>query len=358
MMKPTGDQPKPAGPNDGFGRMWRWGTIRQTAHVCFTTIAVVSVSTMLAGFVWWAIGGLPDIDVNHIRRAYWTLRTALIDEVLTNPYLYLGVSAVLVLELLVPARENQNVFSFGLRMDAVYSLLLITFRIVLLPIYLIFLEQVYRNYLAFLTIDLSSPWPWHIRFFIGYLAVDFIGWLHHVVRHKVEVFWAFHVVHHSQRELNVFTNDRVHPVDYLIARTVRFIPFLMLQTSFDLILAYLFFHELHDRLNHSNVKTNLGLLRYIFVTPQSHRIHHSIHPGHIDRNFGVSLSIWDRLFRTQYRRYDEYPDTGVPYTDFPNEESGRRFGIIYYLAAQFAYPFQRIWRSRRRTLFSALSIAR
>ena len=313
---------------------------------------------MLAGFVWWAIDGLPDLEVTHIRRTYWTLRTALFDEVLTNPYLYLGVSSVLVLELLVPARENQSLFSFGLQMDAVYSLLLIAFRIMLLPIYLIFLEQVYRNYLAFLTIDLASPWPWHIRFFLGYLAVDFLGWLHHIIRHKVHVFWVFHIVHHSQRELNFFTNDRVHPVDYFIARTVRFIPFLMLQTSFDLILAYQFFHEFHDRLNHSNVKTNLGPLRHIFVTAQSHRVHHSIHPEHFDRNFGVSLSIWDQLFGTQYRHYHEYPDTGVPYADFPFEESGRRFGIFFYLAAQFAYPFQQLLRLTKQVRHNALTVER
>lgn len=328
----------------------------QKAAAYLGTIAVVGVSAVLAGFVWSAISALPDLDVTHARRAYWALHATLIDEVLTNPYLYLGLSVVLVLERLVPARDNQGLVSLGLQMDAVYGLLLIIFRIVLLPIYLIFLERVYRNYLGFLTVDLTSPWPWYIRFFLGYLAVDFLGWFHHLVRHKIQIFWTFHIVHHSQRDLNFFTNDRVHPVDYLIAQTVRFVPFLMLQTSFDLMLAYLFFHELHDRLNHSNVKTNFGPLRYIFVTPQSHRIHHSALPEHFDRNFGVSLSIWDQLFGTQYRHYDEYPETGVPYADFPLEKSGRRLGIIFYLAAQFVYPFQRIWRSRQQTPRRALPV--
>jgi sterol desaturase/sphingolipid hydroxylase (fatty acid hydroxylase superfamily) len=327
--------------------------MRQIARSRFDVLAIVFVSAMLAGFVWWAVGAAPAFEVAYLRRAYWALRTALIDGVLTNPYVYLGVGAVLVLELLVPARRGQSLLSFGLQMDAAYTVLMIAFRIVLLPIYLAFLEQVYRNYLGFLTIDLAAPWPWHVRLVLGYLAVDFLAWVHHLVRHKVHVFWTFHVVHHSQREMNVFTNERVHPVDYLIARTVRFIPLLMLQTSFDLILAYLFFHELHDRLNHSNVKTNLGPLRHVFVTPQSHRVHHSIRPEHFGRNFGVSLSLWDQLFGTQYRRYDEYPETGVPYTDFPFEKSGRRFGVIFYLAAQFAYPFQQIWRSRREVLHNA-----
>src|SRR6185295_15584971 len=73
---------------------------------------------------------------------------------------------------------------------------------------------------------------------------------------------------------------------------------------------------------------------------QSHRVHHSVESRHADTNFGVSLSIWDHLFGTQYRHYDEYPETGVPLDDFPVDRAHHRFGVIGTWAAQVHYPFR------------------
>jgi hypothetical protein len=91
---------------------------------------------------------------------------------------------------------------------------------------------------------------------------------------------------------------------------------------------------------HGNLRTNLGVLRYLLVTPQSHRVHHSTELRHRDRNFGVLFSVWDQLFGTQYRGFDEYPETGVSDPTFPYRTAER--GPVATIAAQHLHPFLRI----------------
>jgi sterol desaturase/sphingolipid hydroxylase (fatty acid hydroxylase superfamily) len=97
----------------------------------------------------------------------------------------------------------------------------------------------------------------------------------------------------------------------------------------------------YTRFYHGNIRTNLGPLRYVLVTPQSHRIHHSIEPRHLDTNFGALFSIWDRLFGTQYRGHDEYPETGIADAAFPHEAKGDLRSLLVTPLAQMAYPLRR-----------------
>jgi sterol desaturase/sphingolipid hydroxylase (fatty acid hydroxylase superfamily) len=128
-------------------------------------------------------------------------------------------------------------------------------------------------------------------------------------------------VHHSQKELNFFTDFRYHVVEYVVRHTFLVIPFLVLAVEAPTIILFAIFQRWYTRVYHGNIRTNLGPLRYLLVTPQSHRVHHSIEGRHRDRNFGSLFSIWDRLFGTQYRRYDEYPDTGIEDAAFPSKEA-------------------------------------
>jgi sterol desaturase/sphingolipid hydroxylase (fatty acid hydroxylase superfamily) len=91
-------------------------------------------------------------------------------------------------------------------------------------------------------------------------------------------------------------------------------------------------------------------LRYVLVTPQSHRVHHSIEPEHQDKNFGAILSIWDHLFGTQYRKYDEYPDTGITDNSFPHEDSFRPGRAAVTMTGQLIYPFRLLARYLRESV--------
>ena len=151
-------------------------------------------------------------------------------------------------------------------------------------------------------------------------------------------------MHHSQLEINFFTEQRIHPMDWIFVRLVRFVPMMMIAQSVTIVAIVEWSLLQYSRVYHANIRTNLGILRYVLVTPQSHRIHHSPYPQHQDKNFGVVFSIWDYLFGTQYHGYDEYPDTGIADTGFPREQSFGWPSTLFTLLRQYAYPFRRVAR--------------
>lgn len=206
------------------------------------------------------------------------------------------------------------------------------------------LDIVYRRHLDFLTIDAVEQWPTWMRAVVGLVALDFLAWVHHVVRHKVRLLWCFHTVHHAQRELNPWTDSRYHVLEYFVSESIRFVPLFALRLDAVEVFGLAWLMAWHSRLYHGNIRSNFGPLRYVLVTPQSHRVHHSILPEHQDRNFGLLFSIWDHLFRTQCRDYDTYPETGVHDPDFPHESRWQSVISLRAFLAQQLHPFRLAWR--------------
>lgn len=260
----------------------------------------------------------------------------------------LGVCMVTVFlfEHLIPAKPDQGIFNVSVLQDVVWFVVSSAARATLVVAYVYLLRSLYDQYAGHLTITAIGSWPAPVRFAWGVLLADFLAWFHHWVRHKVPWFWHFHAVHHSQRQLNMFTDFRYHIVEYFISQTLQAIPLFMLAVATPTVVLYSLFQSFVTRAYHGNIRTDLGPLRYLLVTPQSHRIHHSIEPQHFDKNFGVVFSIWDYVFGTQHRQYDEYPDTGIPDEAFPHETSAR--GVLRTLVKQHWYPFQAIARSLKR----------
>lgn len=263
-----------------------------------------------------------------------------------SPWLYLGIPICFVAQFRFPVYKGSRPFGAATRLDLVYTLFFRLFLPLLSPIFLAFLKGVYNDYLAFIQLSTSLRLSGLSEVILGYLLIDFLGWVHHLVRHKVPVFWEFHAVHHSQTDMNPFSNERVHPVDWFVANSIKFIPAFFFANSLNVALSYIAIHGFLDRLNHSNVRTNLGLLRYVLVTPQSHRVHHAGVREYYDKNFGVSTSIWDHLFRTQHRNYDVYPPTGIPDQSFPLESNERSSlaNVLNAWVAQMSYPLKVAWR--------------
>jgi sterol desaturase/sphingolipid hydroxylase (fatty acid hydroxylase superfamily) len=137
---------------------------------------------------------------------------------------------------------------------------------------------------------------------------------------------------------------RVHPVDDLFILTIGMLPLLMVEAGLTSLVAIVWIRHWHTRVYHSNIRSNLGWLRYVLVTPQSHRVHHSVEARHHDRNFGLTFSVWDHFFGTQYRGYDEYPDTGINDRDFPFEQNAPPRHQLESLVGQFLYPFRALTR--------------
>lgn len=141
---------------------------------------------------------------------------------------------------------------------------------------------------------------------------DFIRFIHHYFMHRIPWLWKFHATHHSATTLTPITLYRTHPVESAIA-TVRnslslglatgvFVFLFQSQLTMTTLLGVNFFgftfNLLGSNLRHSHIGFSFGSLERVFISPKQHQIHHSTHPEHFDSNFGVSLSIWDQLFKT------------------------------------------------------------
>lgn len=257
-----------------------------------------------------------------------------------NPVFYLAISVVFFLERILPANRKQKFFSTGFLQDLTWFCADGIIQIGLLSLYAEFLHGLFQQQLSFLTIQVGADWPLGVRIVLSLVVFEFFHWLHHWVRHKVRVLWYFHAVHHSQREMNLFTDSRLHPVDRIVMTTFLVIPFniFLIHPTYHVLAAFLLIW--YARVYHANIRTNYGFLKHILVTPQSHRIHHSIRPEHADKNFGTLLTIWDRVFGTLYKNYDEYPETGLADEAFPFERSPRSSLKTWF--AQFIYPFRMI----------------
>lgn len=266
-------------------------------------------------------------------------------EVFANPYYYLGIAAVFTLQWLFPAKKEQRVFNVGLAQDLVYFFWITMVVVYVGAPYIHFLDRFYAKHLTFLTIQAAAAWPFAIRAVFGLVLNDLLHWTHHFLRHKIRPLWYFHMIHHSQREMNLFADVRSHFVETFFAATVVVVPLNVFSVGFASHGWMYFIPVLYFRLYHANIKTNLGPLKYILVTPQSHRIHHSLDQKHWDKNFGFIFTIWDHVFGTQYKNYEEYPDTGVTDVDFPLERSYR--AVVRTLFIQVCYPFRRLLEGDR-----------
>jgi sterol desaturase/sphingolipid hydroxylase (fatty acid hydroxylase superfamily) len=148
-------------------------------------------------------------------------------------------------------------------------------------------------------------WPVWIEGLLAILILDFAIWLQHLITHKVPLFWRFHRVHHADRDMDVTTAIRFHPVEIAGSMLLKIgLVYLLGPTA----LAVLVFEILLNGtalFNHANLRLPPRLdaaLRLVLVTPDMHRVHHSALRQEHDRNFGFALSVWDRLFGTYLAR--------------------------------------------------------
>jgi sterol desaturase/sphingolipid hydroxylase (fatty acid hydroxylase superfamily) len=147
-------------------------------------------------------------------------------------------------------------------------------------------------------------WPVAVEMAIGVVFLDLMIYLQHVVLHMIPFFWRFHKVHHSDLDLDVSSGFRFHPLEilgsmiYKLGLVAALGPSVMTVVVFEAILSGM------AQFTHSNIKLPLELdltLRWLFVTPDMHRIHHSVEVAETNSNYGFNLSIWDRLLGTYIR---------------------------------------------------------
>ena len=278
---------------------------------------------------------------NWARELVWTA-----ERLFASPVLYVVIAAALFLEWRMPARQHQRLITRGLWQDFFWFL---TNRILWVGAVAMLGQATrafYHAHLEFLTWDVTIQLPLAARIVLSILVFDFLDWVRHYVKHRVPWLWVFHAVHHSQREMNLFTEFRVHVVERVVNVILLFIPLSMFHVGIPADFYIALVLNWYQALYHANIRTNYGPLKYILVTPQSHRLHHSDQREHVDMNFGVIFTFWDRLFGTRWPDYDDYPSTGINDAKFPNEQSNGVTGIFGTWARQLAYPVEALYRTR------------
>lgn len=144
-------------------------------------------------------------------------------------------------------------------------------------------------------------WPAGLEILLTVLILDLAIWLQHLVTHKIPILWRLHRVHHADRDIDVTTAIRFHPVEIALSMALKIgLVYLLGPAGLAVILFEIILNST-AMFNHANIKLPLRLdriLRLFLVTPDMHRVHHSDDRSEHDSNYGFALSIWDRMFGT------------------------------------------------------------
>lgn len=241
----------------------------------------------------------------------WREITFQVDPWYVNYFWWLIVLSLVVwgLEIAFPWRKDQPIIRKDFWLDAFY--MFFNFYIFKLVIFMSFsnvTEMLFTDLLGgdtkrYALIDISHYPEW-AQLLVFFIATDFIQWFTHVLLHRYDVLWEFHKVHHSVEQMGFAAHLRYHWMENVFYTPMKYIA-VMLIGGFTPNQAYIVFYTAIaiGHLNHANVKFDYGPLKFIFNNPKMHIWHHALNLPEGRRkgvNFGISLSLWDYIFKTNY----------------------------------------------------------
>jgi sterol desaturase/sphingolipid hydroxylase (fatty acid hydroxylase superfamily) len=155
--------------------------------------------------------------------------------------------------------------------------------------------------------------PFWLEVILAVALLDAAVYLQHVIFHAVPALWKLHRMHHADLDYDVTTGARFHPVEIILSMLIKLSVVSILGASPMAVIIFEVLLSATAMFNHGNIRLPLGIdgaLRLFIVTPDMHRVHHSIIPGEANSNFGFSLPWWDHLFGT-YRAQPEAGHEGM-----------------------------------------------
>ena len=217
--------------------------------------------------------------------------------------IFLGLFAVLALaEALLPRRERNTVRSrrwltnWGI---TVANTLTIRFMAFALPVLAVgAAADAQANGIGLLNMVGLPIW---VELIITILVLDFLIWGQHLVTHKMPILWRLHRVHHSDRDMDVTTAIRFHPIEIAISMLIKIGAVYLLGPAAWAVIVFEILLNGSAMFNHSNLALPPKvdrIMRRVVITPDMHRVHHSVHRDEHDSNYGFFLSIWDQMFKT------------------------------------------------------------
>ncbi|MFT5238274.1 MAG: sterol desaturase/sphingolipid hydroxylase (fatty acid hydroxylase superfamily) [Flavobacteriaceae bacterium] len=227
------------------------------------------------------------------------------------------------LEIIFPWRKEQSIIRKDFWLDGFYMFFnFFLFSIVISGFYKL-LEVFFTDFgitaKTLSIIDISSL-PNLVQLLVFFILLDFVQWSTHVLLHKYPILWRFHKVHHSVKEMGFAAHLRYHWMENIFYKPLKVFA-VMLLGGFEPEQAYIvhFIAITIGHINHANVKITWGPFKYIFNNPVMHLYHHSyvLPEGKYGVNFGISLSLWDYIFKTNYIP----EESGTIELGFPGDEN-------------------------------------
>ena len=151
--------------------------------------------------------------------------------------------------------------------------------------------------------------PFFIQVIASILLLDLLIYLQHIMFHKVGFFWRLHRVHHADVDIDVTTGSRFHPIEIFLSMGLKIFFVMLIGPPIIAVILFEIILNATAMFNHSNVRIPIPLdklLRLLVVTPDMHRVHHSVIQRETDSNYGFNVPWWDRIFRT----YNDQPQEG------------------------------------------------
>ena len=223
---------------------------------------------------------------------------------------------VWLLEIIFPWRKDQALFRKDFWLDTFY--MFFNFFLLNLIVFIALsntVAELFNDALGLIGLSVSNfqlfdvdDLPKWLGLFIFFIVSDFVQWNTHRLLHRVPWLWNFHKVHHSVKEMGFAAHLRYHWMEPVMYKSLLYIPIAIIGgfDAQDVSIVY-FFAIVIGHLNHANLGWDYGLLKYIFNNPKMHIWHHAKKlPKHVrfGVNYGLTLSIWDYLFKTDYIPYN------------------------------------------------------
>ncbi|WP_430967035.1 sterol desaturase family protein [Spongiimicrobium sp. 2-473A-2-J] len=226
------------------------------------------------------------------------------------------------LEIRFPWRKQQSIFRKDFWLDGFYMFFnFFIFSIVISGFYKL-LELGFADLglssKSLVLVDMSGLPLW-IQLIVFFVVLDFVQWFTHILLHRYPFLWKFHKIHHSVKEMGFAAHLRYHWMENILYKPLKTLGVMVLG-GFEPEQAYIvhFLAIAIGHLNHANIKLSWGPLKYLINNPVMHLYHHAyeLPEGKYGVNFGISLSVWDYLFGTNYIP----EDSGTIGLGFPGDE--------------------------------------
>lgn len=311
-------------------------------HGVFSSISSASVRFEVKGLLHFPQDANRLMDTNAVNQVEFTFMENLLEqEAVIRLSAFLGMLAVMALwELAAPrrvlSRPRAERWVANISMTAINTIL-VRFAVPAMTVGAALMAES-RQWGLFHNLDLTAV----ATVVLCVIALDFLIYLQHLMFHRVPVLWRLHRVHHTDMDIDVTTALRFHPIEIVLSLCIKAGAVIALGAPMEAIVLFEVILNGTAMFNHGNVRMPGWLdtvIRLVVVTPDMHRVHHSVRDAETNSNYGFNLSCWDRLFRT-YRAQpaDGHDEMTIGLADY--REPGD-LALPFLLVQPFRHPVRR-----------------